>query len=105
MITPSFYASKNIVNIFERNENSFDVFSKISFNVLQKRRKELTSLLSSYNLYNRNLTKTIYSPYIMVPLTREKFISMCIDTRDGEDFFYPNYSRINLMMETEDYKK
>jgi aspartate/methionine/tyrosine aminotransferase len=105
MITPSFYASKNIVNIFNQHENSFDIFSKISSNILKQRRKELTSLLSSYNLYNRNLTKTIYSPYIMVPLKREEFISMGIDTRDGEDFFYPDYSRINLMMDTEDYKK
>ena len=105
MITPSFYASKNLVNIFAKNENSFDIYSKISFNVLKQRRKELTNLLSKHNLYNENFTKTIYSPYIMVPMKREKFISMGIDTRDGKDFFYPNYSRINLMMGTEDYKK
>ena len=101
MIIPSYKFCENLVyNIFDKN--SYSYLADKSFQILLKRRREIYDLLSSKNI--KNLNKDIYAPYILLPISQKYFQSIGVDTRPGEDFFISNqYSRINLMMASNDY--
>lgn len=103
MINPSYLFSKHLIyNIFDKN--SYKYLTNISFQILLKRRKEIYELLKNKNI--KNFNRDIYAPYILLPISQKYFHTIGIDTRPGTDFFISDqYSRINLMMSTNDYNK
>jgi hypothetical protein len=94
-------------NYFETiyNTGIFNKLSNITYKTLKIRRKEISNIFSKYKIYDIN-TANIYAPYLFLPINNSIFESIGISTRPGKDFFYSdNFSRINLMMESNDYIK
>jgi len=83
----------------------FNTLSDIVYTTLKKRLKEISNIFSKYKIYDIN-TCNNYSPYMFLPINNSIYESIGISTRPGEDFFYTNrYSRMNLMMDSNEYIK
>jgi histidinol-phosphate/aromatic aminotransferase/cobyric acid decarboxylase-like protein len=107
--TSSLYMSKNFLDTMYTS-GKFQKYSEINFKLFRSRRKELLRLFKSKGVrefvkkgYDKKSRRNV--PYLFMPISQDKFKSIGIETRPGRDFFYTNdYSRINLMMASKDYK-
>jgi hypothetical protein len=107
--TSSLYMSKNFLDTMY-NSGKFQEFSHMNYDLFRSRRKELLRLFKSKGIrefrkkgYDKKSRRNV--PYLFMPISQEKFKSIGIETRPGKDFFYTNdYSRINLMMASRDYR-
>lgn len=104
--TASCFMSDTVINLLKINNNHNYIFNNC-YNTFNRRKKELTAIFKYFNLYlpeyNMN---NLYSPYFLIPISNNNMKTIGIDTRKGSDFFMSdNYSRINLMMGENDYKK
>lgn len=103
----SYSMAKNYIDLIHKT-NIFDAVSKTTFQIFNKRYKEITDIFAKYDIYDfkASINKHKYAPYVFLPISNLQFNSIGIDTRKGDNFFYSNkYSRINLMMNTNDYNK
>lgn len=104
MITPSYFATDKVINSFIET-GLFSNYSQFNYNTFQSRKNILKKIFIKNNIfipeYNQN-----YAPYSFIPISRKKFRSIGIDSRDGQDFFMSNdYSRLNLMIDTNSFNQ
>lgn len=101
----SYSMAKHYIELIHKTQ-IYDQLAKTTVKIFNSRRKQLTDIFTQQNINELVKNEKNYVPYMFLPISKQVFNSIGVDTRQGQDFFYSNnYSRINLMMKEIEYNK